>query len=209
MANKVNLDEIVDSSTEAELDLHFFKATITSDLNAKFLFQSLLELERFSHDTYGDVLKCFNLKEQEEFSNIRVLKADSEAIKEDKELELLLYHDHLAYINKWLLANDLPPMESLGHKLLSAISSYKAININNLFIDYLANKKGTIILKFNAESDEDGLSVEKKNKLFTEIQNCKDINQMALLVFLYYKKDYMKIYEALCASVVRFLAQFK
>lgn len=210
MATTIDLSKITKTATQITLDFYFLKITFNGVLNAKFLFLALLELEKYSHDSFADIMRCFNLQEQQEFLAIKNI-GNSEGIPLDEAKQQLLYHDHIAYINKWLLKNNMPPMESLGHKLLESIVNYKAINIVSLIMDFINSKdSNSSLIEFNVNDSSDGLEIKNKQELVNEIRMCNgDINKMAGVIFLAYKKDYINIYEKLCESIVSFLAQFK
>ena len=192
MAVKISLDNVIDSTSKFELDFYFLKISGNAELNARLTFLALMDLEKFYRNPYIEILSCLNEADKQEISDM------SEA-------------DAISFIRKKSLVNDLPTIESIANSFMRAMAENKSININMLFKHILSISKqnNSLNVEFEAEADEDGISVEQKQNLVKEIMGQSTICDVADLIFIYYKKDMKNIYESLTQSVYDFLLQFK
>lgn len=188
MATKISLDNVVESVSKFEIDFYFFKVRGQADLNARLVFLSIMELDRFYRNPYTEILECLTPDEKS-----MVLEMDTE--------------NATAFLRTKMVKEDFPPIVSVSNSFMRAIAENKAVNVNKLFADVIsqARKNQTLSVEFVAESDEDGLSVDKKQMLINEALQLSSIADIADMCFTYYKRDIKEIYASATDSVHYFL----
>lgn len=204
----IDLDDIVDSTSNIELDFYFLKITGSFELPAKHTFLAITELDKYN------------------VNGIRAI-IDSLTQEERKQFDLLSNIDKYAFLNKYALVNNLGNLDSYNDLFIDAIASYKAKHINellnNILMQIINNHTGDIIFtdfeQLALDTDDEALKEEYKSivlpkqkelhNLRNEITQNPNINLVAFIIFTYYKSSYKKIYQSLGDSVRDFLLKLK
>ena len=192
MAVKVSLENVIEGTDSFEIDFHFLKISGIAELNARLVFLSIMELERYYRNPYTEILECLN-------------DSDKEKVRE------LSNNDAVAFIHSKIIKENFPPIESMTNAFMNALAENKTIYINKLFTQMIlqARQNNSLNVEFVADGEDDGLSIEKKQSLINDMINTNNLSNMADMIFNYYKKDLKKIYLHFTNSVYDFLAELK
>lgn len=209
MATNIDLADVIDSSTRFEFDFKYIKFKGIADIPARELFLALMELDRFGVVSAEDeIIKTMDFDAKEELRELLPQVENPDNLSVD---ELLYSNENLrACINRHILKHNLPTIETLDSRLLSAMVDNKAKYINFVLHLFYAEAKKNGSLSF--DWDEELAKTLDRNKMRAFVSDCEklqDFNQVAQTLFLYIGKDYKEIYFAFYKSVVVFFSKFK
>lgn len=192
MAVKVSLENVIEATDSFEIDFCFLKISGIAELNARIVFLSIMELERYYRNPYVEILECLN-------------DSDKEKVRE------LSDNDAIAFIHSKIIKENFPPIESMVNAFMNALAENKTIYINKLFMQMIlqARQNNSLNIEFVADGEDDELSIEKKQSLINDMMNTNNLSNIADMIFNYYKKDLKKIYLHFTNSVYDFLVKLK
>lgn len=220
MATKISLENVIKNTGEFKLDFFFFTISGNAEPNARLIFLSLMELERYWRNPYTEILECLT---QEEIHEIK--KLDSEK-------------DATAYIRSKMIKEDFPPLESMVNSFMNSIAKNKTPSIIELFNSLFAQakKNKSIEIEFKDVVDEEDLThfqtaedkfnfligkafVDKKEKyiidsdkqkiFWSEALKINSLFDVADLAFVYHNGGIKNIHNALANSIYDFLVELK
>lgn len=209
MATNIDLTEVIDSSTRFEFDFKYVKFKGIADIPARELFLAIMELDRFGVVSAEDeIIKTMDFDTKEELRELLPQTDNPDKLNAE---ELLYSNENLrACIQRHILRHNLPTIETLDSRLLSAIVDNKAKYINFVLHSFYveAKKNGSLSFDWNEELARD-IDRSKMRAFVSDCEKLQDFNQVAQTLFLYLGKDYKGIYFAFYKSVVGFFSKFK
>lgn len=218
MATKIGLNDVKDNLNEFSLDFYFFTIKGKAEPAAKDVFQAIMEMEKFNYNPYERIVASMDKEYKDKYDEI-VANRDEKLSKlkpEQKEAINIVMQEAIAdldvLVNRYMLENNLPPVESFGGRLVEAVSNGKAVAINRLFVDIMRQsaKNKSFTAEANKEAEGyDKLSGDEIKALIEKMGGCENLNEMANSVFEAYKEKFSLIYGALILSVIAFLEPLK
>ena len=126
MAIKVDLNEVVSSTSKFCFDFHFFKMRGLADIPAKEFFLAMQEIEvLLVKDPLQAVLNCMTKQELEEYKDS--IK-NQKLLDGDEELGKNAYA--VPYLAKFMLKNNIPSIPSIEGRLKYSFVALEAKYLN-------------------------------------------------------------------------------
>lgn len=208
MATKIDLSNVVESTTNFVFDFKYIKFKGIADIPAREMFLAILELDRFGTESAEDeIIKTMDYATKEELREL--LPKDVENPKEVDASEIIKSNEDIrACINRHIMRNNLPRIEDLDNRLLYSIVTNQTKYVNLVLNLFLSKSKDNGSLRFTWDENVN-LSSSSMDSFISDCDKAGSFNEIAQTLFLYLKSDYKGIYEAFYKSVIDFFSVFK